>query len=259
MREEAGLSIEDAAVALDKHRNSLYRLEAGETRLDVHLARSMMDVYDHYDPDLIEDVRDALKPRWWMKFGMSALGYVDLETEAREIRELGLVYVPGLLQTRPYMQAIFEADALKRTRNELKTQVEVRLIRQRRLVDEDHPLHLVALLDESALRQTIGGPDVMREQLEHLVMMAELNTVTLRVLPRNVGAHGGQTGSFTLLDFPDPEDRTILYVEYPTGSIQVEEPVEVRRARLLFDRLLDRALGSEDSVALVEQVLTECE
>jgi transcriptional regulator with XRE-family HTH domain len=259
MREAAGMSVEDAAVALDKHRNSLYRLEAGETRLDVHLARSMMDVYDYYDPNLIEDVRDALKPRWWMKFGMRALGYVDLETEAEEIRELGLVYVPGLLQTKPYMQAIFEADALKRTRNEFNTQVEVRLIRQRRLIDDERPLHVFALLDESALHQTIGGPEVMREQLEHLVMMAELNTVTLRVLPRNAGAHGGQTGSFVLLDFPDPEDRTILYVEYATGSIQVEEPTEVWRAKLLFDHLLDRALNLEDSVALIEQVIAEHE
>lgn len=58
------MTVEDAAIALDKHRNSLYRLEAGETRLDVHLARSMMDVCDHYDPTLIDDVRDALKPQW---------------------------------------------------------------------------------------------------------------------------------------------------------------------------------------------------
>ncbi len=253
------MTIEDAALALDKHRNSLYRLEAGETKVDVHLARSMMDVYDHYDPNLIDDVRDALKPQWWMKFGMRALGYIDLETEARETRELALIYIPGLLQTQPYMQAIFEADALKRTRTELKAQVQVRTIRQRRLIEEDDPLHLLALVDESALHQTIGGSGVMRDQLEHLVIMAELGTVTLRVLPRSIGAHGGQTGSFTLLDFPDPEDRTILYVEYPTGSIQVEEPTEVRRAKLLFEHLLDQALSLEDSVSLIEQIIAEHE
>ncbi|MFJ6671925.1 helix-turn-helix transcriptional regulator [Actinosynnema sp. NPDC091369] len=259
MREAAGMTIEDAAVALDKHRNSLYRLEAGETRVDVHLARSMMDVYDHYDPNLIDDVRDALKPQWWMKFGMRAMGYVDLETEARETRELALVYIPGLLQTEPYMRAIFEADALRRTRAELKAQVQIRTIRQRRLIEEEDPLHLLALIDEGAFHQAIGGPEVMRDQLEHLVIMAELNTVTVRVLPRSIGAHGGQNGSFTLLDFPDPEDRTILYVEYPTGSIQVEEPTEVRRAKLLFDHLLDRALSPEDSASLIEQIIAEHE
>jgi len=259
MREAAGMTIEDAALALDKHRNSLYRLEAGETKLDVHLARSMMDVYDHYDPNLIDDVRDALKPQWWMKFGMRAMGYVDLETEAKRVRELALTYIPGLLQTQPYMQAIFEADALKRTRTEFKTDVQVRTIRQRRLIDEEEPLDLLALIDESALHQTIGGPEVMRDQLEHLVIMSELSTVTLRVLPRDIGAHGGQTGSFALLDFPDPEDRAILYVEYPTGSIQVEEPTEVWRTKLLFDHLLDRALSPDDSVALIEQIIAEHE
>jgi hypothetical protein len=234
-------------------------LEAGETRVDVHLARSMMDVYDQYDPNLIDDVRDASKPQWWMKFGMRAMGYVDLETEAKEVRELALMCIPGLLQTQPYMQAIFEADALKRTRTEFKADVQMRMIRQRRLIEDEQPLHLFAVLDESALRQTIGGLQVMREQLEHLVITAELSTVTLRVLPRSIGAHGGKTGSFALLDFPDPEDRTILYVEYPTGSIQVEEPTEVWRAKLLFDHLLDRALSPDDSVALIEQIIAEHE
>ncbi len=148
MREAAGMTIEDAAVALDKHRNSLYRLEAGETKVDVHLARSMMDVYDQYDPDLLDQVRDALKPRLWMKFGMRAMGYVDLETEAKEINELALIYIPGLLQTQPYMKAIFASGALKRV--EQGTEIQVRLIRQRRLTDDAEPLHLVALIDESA-------------------------------------------------------------------------------------------------------------
>lgn len=257
MREAAGMTIEDAAIALDKHRNSLYRLEAGETRLDVHLARSMMDVYDQYDPNLVDDVRDALKPEWWMKFGMRAMGYVDLETEAREVRELALIYIPGLLQTQPYMKAIFESGTLNRV--EQGTEAQVRLIRQRRLTDDTQPLDLLALIDESALRQTIGGAGVMRDQLEHLVMMAELSTVTLHVLPRTIGAHGGQGGAFALLDFPDPEDRTMLYVGYGIGSIHIEEPGEVRRAKLLFDHLLERALGPGDSVALIEQIIAEYE
>lgn len=259
MREEAGLSIEDAAVALDKHRNSLYRLEAGETRLDVHLARSMMDVYDHYDPDLIDQVRDALRPGWWTAFGLRDMGYVDVETEASAVLELALVLIPGLLQTESYARTVLEANSLKRTKPELITQVKVRMIRQQRLTSEQNPLRLVALVDESALRQRIGGVEVMRDQLAHLVMVAELDTVNLRVLPSDLGAHAGQEGAFTLLDFSDPEDPSLLYVSHATGSLHIEDPEQVWRARMRFDQLLGRALSPENSVALIERILAERE
>ncbi|MCE6998079.1 DUF5753 domain-containing protein [Saccharothrix sp. S26] len=253
------MTIEDAAAALDKHRNSLYRLEAGETRLDVHLARSMMDVYDHYDPDLIDQVREALKPGWWTAFGLRDMGYVDLETEASTVWELALILLPGLLQTESYARAVLETGSLKRTKPELVNQVKVRMIRQQRLTSEANALRLVALVDESALWQRIGGEAVMRDQLNHLVMVAELDTVTLRVLPRDLGFHAGQDGAFTLLDFSDAEDPSMLYVPHATGSLHIEDPEQVRRARMLVDHLLERALGSEDSIALIERILAERE
>ncbi|WP_461121391.1 helix-turn-helix domain-containing protein [Saccharothrix stipae] len=259
MREAAGMTIEDAAAALDKHRNSLYRLEAGETRLDVHLARSMMDVYDHYDPDLIDQVREALRPGWWTAFGLRDMGYVDVETAACAVSDLALVRIPGLLQTEPYARAVLEASSLKRTKPELATQVKVRMIRQRRLTSDEAPLRLTALVDEVALRQRIGGEEVMRDQLNHLSMVAELDTVVLRVLPTALGAHAGQRGAYTLLDFPEPEDAPLLYVSYATGALHIEDRDEVGRAKLLFNHLLGQALGPEDSIALIERILAERE
>ncbi|MEV8441024.1 helix-turn-helix transcriptional regulator [Actinosynnema sp. NPDC051121] len=259
MREAAGMTIEDAAAALDKHRNSLYRLEAGETRLDVHLARSMMDVYDQYDPDLIDLVREALKPGWWTAFGLRDMGYVDLETEASAVSELALVRIPGLLQTEPYARAVLEASSLKRTKPELATQVKVRMIRQHRLTSEEDSLRLAALVDEVALRQRIGGEEVMRDQLNHLVMVAELDTVVLRVLPTDLGAHVGQRGAFTLLDFADPEDPPLLYISHAVGALHIEDREQVGRAKLLFDHLLGQALGPEDSIAMIERILAERE
>jgi len=257
MREQSGMTVDEAALALDKKRNTLYRIEAGESLADVHLARSMMDIYDVYLPNLLDDVRDAQKPGWWVNFGLKAMGYVDVETEAYMVRELALIHIPGLLQTEHYMRAVFEAYSLKRSKAELASQIKVRMIRQNRLTNEAEPLNLVALVDECALRQMIGGPDVMRDQLNHLIMMAELSTVTLHVLPRGLGAHAGQTGSFTMVEFPDAEDSPLLYVEYPTGSIHVEDGEEVGRARLLLDHLLGRALGPDDSVAVIEQIIAE--
>jgi len=254
MREQADMSLDKACVLLDKTRSSLQRLEAGETRLDVHLVRSMMDVYDQFVPDLIDRTRDALKPGWWVSYGIKDMGYVDVETEAAVVRELTLLHLPGLLQTEGYMRALFKADPLKRTKEHLANDIAVRLIRQDRLVAEKNPLQLMALVDEAALRKTIGGPKVMRAQLEHMIGMAELPTVTLRVLPEDLGGHAGITGSFIVLEFPDPTDPDLLYVEYPTGSTHIEEIDEVSRARLLFDHLSSRALSPTDSLAVIERV-----
>ncbi len=249
------MSIDEAALALDKKRTSMYRIEAGESRVDVHLARSMMDVYDVYVPRLLDDVRYALEPGWWVKYGHNGLGYADLETEAAVVREMSLSYVPGLLQTPAYMQAVFEASQLRRTKSVLANQVEIRKRRQRRLTDEERPLKLIALIDESALRRMERHSELKAEQLEHLVIMSDLPSVTLRVLSGEVGIHGGLTGAFTLLEFPDPEDQDMLYIEYPTGASHFEDESDVAQARLVFEHVSAKAMSHEKSVALIERML----
>ncbi|MFD9735594.1 helix-turn-helix transcriptional regulator [Umezawaea sp. NPDC059074] len=257
MREQAGMTIDEAALALDKKRTSMYRIEAGESQVDVHLARSMMDVYDVYLPRLLDDVRYALEPGWWVKYGYTVLGYVDLESEASVVREMSLSYVPGLLQTPAYMQAVFEASQLRRTRSEIANQVEIRKIRQLRLTDEQRPLNLIGLIDESALRRLDRHPELKVEQLESLVIMSDLSTVTLRVLSEDVGIHGGLTGAFTLLEFPDQEDPDMLYIEYPIGASHFEDASDVARARLVFEHVVAQAMSHSESVALIEGMLTE--
>ena len=157
MRLDARMSIQVAAKALDKDVQALYRIEAAETRVDVHLVRSMMDLYDAYDPDLLDQVRDALKADWWRAFGITGYGYLDLETEASIIRELSLLTIPGLLQTEPYMRALFAAYNPKQGGEDMENSVAVRLIRQRRLTDPDNPLVIDAIIDEAALRKMVGG------------------------------------------------------------------------------------------------------
>jgi hypothetical protein len=105
---------------------------------------------------------------------------VALEAGAREVREFSLTAVPGLLQTADYARALFESAAIPLSEEERERQVEVRMIRQKRLYSEDDPLKLLALVDESVLRRPIGGAKVLRGQLEHLVMVAEADTVVLR-------------------------------------------------------------------------------
>jgi hypothetical protein len=215
-----------------------------------------MDVYDQYDPDLVELARDAAKPGWWRRYGIDDRGFIAMETEAAKELELSLMYVPGLLQTEAYMEAVF-ASGLGAISGGRKPSAAVRLHRHRRLIDEEYPLELVAIIDESALRKEVGGTDVMREQLRHLARQAELPSVTLHVLTNRGGAHAGMDGSFTLLDFVEDEDPDLLYISYITGSLHIENPEEVAAAKLVFERLQTAALTPGESTALVEQVASQ--
>lgn len=255
LREDAGHTLEVAAPMLDKTRSALQRIESGETRPDVHLVRSMMDLYDIYDPCLLDEVREALKPPWYRAYGVQDRGYFDVETEAAHLTQFVLIDVPGLLQTESYIRALFTTGP-RRTQRQVNDAVAVRLIRQRRLTDEDRPLELVAIVHEAALRREVGGPGVMKEQLLRLVEMSELPTVTLQVIPLSEGTYSVPNGEVVLLRFPDPGDLELLYVEYSTGSIHIEDPTEVKEAKLMFEQLRTDALTPADSVALIERLIT---
>jgi transcriptional regulator with XRE-family HTH domain len=256
LREQSGHTLDEAAPKLDKTRSALHRIENGETRADVHLIRSMMDIYDCYDPDLIDEAREALKPRWFRAFGVEDLGYIDVETEAAQVNEFSLAVVPGLMQTKAYMQAVFD-QGYRRSPREINNDVVVRLIRQRRLTDEDRPLEIIAVIAEAVLHREVGSLEVMREQLRHLVEISALPTVTLQVTPLKYSKHDVPAGAFALLGFADPADPELLYIEYVSGSLHIEDDDEVREARLVFDQLRTDALSPADSVALIERLAIE--
>jgi transcriptional regulator with XRE-family HTH domain len=255
IREGANLTLTEAASRLDKTRSALQRIETGVTRADVHFVRSAMDIYDHYDENLLDEAREAMKPPWFRAFGIEDAGYVDVETYAASVKEFSGLMLPGLLHTEAYVHALFAHSRRRRSPEQLHNDIEVRLIRQERLTSQHDPLELSVIVDESALRREVGGPGVMREQLRHLVEMAELPGVTLQALPLRM--HSALDGNFTLLSFHDRDDPDLLYVEYATGALHIEEDDEVRACRLKFDRLGVEALSPDDSVALIKRISQE--
>lgn len=254
LRERAGLTLDEASSRLDKKRSSLHRVEMGETRADVHLVRSMMDLYECADYDLIEQAREALKPPWFRTYGVDDLGYIDVETYASQACIFGGLKLPGLLQSEAYVRALFAGSRRKRTREQIDNDIKVRLIRKQRLLDEDNPLELVAIIDEAALRRQVGGPEVMRKQLRHLIEMVGLRMVTLQVMPLGGGAHSAMDGAFTLLSFPEPKDPDLLYVEHTAGALHIEDSDKLREARLIFDQLRTEALSPVESIELISRM-----
>jgi transcriptional regulator with XRE-family HTH domain len=258
MREQARLSIEEAAPQLDCSVSKLTRIEGARQGVDTHLARSMLDLYDVGGDRWTETlamVKEARKRPWWKQYGIGDdSGYVQFETDAELAQMFVPAFVPGLLQTREYARVMFTSGVVERSAERLEAQLEVRMIRQRRLTDTANPLRLAAVVGESALRNPIGAPDVMRAQLAHLVEAAELDTVTLQVLPAHPGPHGSLASGFTVLSFGDLDEPDLGYVEHALGAAHVEGEQEVLLARKKFDQLRTIALRPADSLALLHEI-----
>lgn len=257
LRGAAGLTVETAAPRLDWSSSKLSRIENAQQAVDVHGVRSMLDLYDvggERWTELIMLTREAREKGWWRAYGFDDRGYVPLEAEATLVRDYTLGYVPGLLQTADYARALFQASLVRRSEAALENEIEVRMIRQRRLTTDEHPLELLAIVDESVLYRPVGGPEVMRVQLARLVEAAALDRVTFQVLPTGTGAHPAMSAVFTVLSFGDLGVPDLAYTEHPMGAVQMEKEADVARATLVFDRLWSLTLSPADSVALVRQV-----
>jgi transcriptional regulator with XRE-family HTH domain len=260
LREEAGLTLDAAAPALDWSPSKLSRIENAHQAVDVHSVRSMLDLYDVGGArwtELVELTREARRRGWWRAYGLDDKGYLPLEAEASLVRDFTVTYVPGLLQTADYARALFSASLRRRTTEGLERDVTVRMIRQERLISEERALELVAIVEEAALHRPVGGSAIMRAQLAHLMEAAALDAVTLQVLPAGLGAHAGMDGAFTLLSFDGLGEPDMAYVEHPMGAAHIEKEEDVARASLVFDHLRSAALSPADSVALVERAAAQ--
>lgn len=260
LRLHAGLTIEAAAPRLDVSASKLSRNENAHQGVDVHIVRSMLDLFDIGGDrweEILELTREANAKGWWRAYGLDDQGYVPLESEASTVRDYTVTYVPGLLQTADYARALLGTSVRSPSPAVVERDVAVRMIRQERLTSAERPLELLAVIDEAALHRGLGGRVVMRAQLAHLIGATALDSVIVQVLPAEVAAHPALDGAFTLLSFEGLGEPDMGYVEHPMGSVHIEKAEHVTQARLVFDRLCSMALSPDESVALIEQVVTQ--
>jgi hypothetical protein len=258
LREQAGLTLEEAAPKLDFSVSRLSRIENAQVRIDVHWVRGMLDLYDVGGDrwtELVELAREANQPGWWKAYGLGRHNwYLGYETEAARVQVFTLGYVPGLMQTADYARALMLAVPMGRTAKDLDNEVAARMHRQQRLRSVDNRLELVAVIDEAALHRQVGGRDVMREQLVRIAEVAELDTATLHVLPFAAGAHAALASEFTIINFGDLGEPDMAYVEHALGAMTLDKEADVARAKLTFERVLSDALNPAESQALVRRL-----
>jgi hypothetical protein len=206
---------------------------------------------------MLELARMARVKDWWHQYSGAIPEwfqfYVGLEAAASAMQEYNAELVTGLLQTEAYARAVMAAAMRADADEELERQIAVRLERQKRLTAPDAPV-LWAVMNEAVLHRQVGGPAVMADQLAHIGQLAARPNVTVQVLPFTAGAHPAMLGSFTVMQFPDPADRDVVYLEAETGALYLEKPADVRRYSLMIDYLRAQALGPAESRALMAQL-----
>ena len=256
---------EAAAAQLGWSSAKVSRIETARTPVTVSDLRKLLNLYHARDTDtdrLVDLARTSRERGWWESFVGEAPSeyatYIGLEAEASSISSFCAILVPGLLQTEDYARAMISSLLLMPPR-EVERLVQVRRIRQDRIYRAAKvPLTLRTVLDESILRRQIGGPDVLRDQLKHLVSTAaELHNVELQVLPYSAGAHPAIDGTFTILSFPRPGDPEIVTLEHLDSHLFIEGEKAVYRYTLVLNELVTKALDPVESLAFIKQVIKD--
>lgn len=219
-REEAGVTIEAVADRLRCSTSKVSRIETGHTSATPRDVRAMLDIYGidgDESAELVQISREARQKGWWHPYSTVLTGaYVGLEAEANSVRAYEQQVVPGLLQTEEYARAMIRSARPDISADEVERRVRVRMERQSLLMQDD-PIDLWMVLDEAVVSRPVGGDAVMRAQIHHLVVTAELPNVTLQVLPFAAARTPAWTERSQFSTSPSP--RT------PTSSTRRTRPV----------------------------------
>lgn len=261
-RQDAGRSLEDAARALRVTSLTIRRLEKAEVALKPLYVEKLLETYGADRQEIDEFVvlaERANEPGWWHTYRdvlpnwFSA--YVSLEAGARTLRTYEPHYVTGLLQTHAYARGVLRGGFPNEADDDLARRVDLRLRRQSLLERPDAPT-LWVVMEEAVLHRVVGGPEVMREQIERLLEVSELEHVSVDVVPFTAGAHVGACAPFTYFRFEEPELPDIVYTEVLSGAMYLDQRADVA-AHLEAHSRMSLLTSDADSKALLNRMRKE--
>jgi len=258
LRQEKGLTVEQVAARLMCSPSKVSRMETSFRAGTLRDVRDLCDLYgvtDDAERDrMMSLAREGKQTGWWQGYDLDYFAtYVGLEAEAAGIKYFQSTIVPGLMQTPDYARAMHEAGIPKFSPERIDQLIEVRLTRQRLLAQEP-PLRLDAVLDEAVLHRAVGGPTVMTAQLDRLIEASNQPNITMQVIPYRVGAHPAMDSTFNILEFAGGMP-SVVYVEGLVGWIYVERPQDIDRYQQVFEHLRTVALSPQDSVELLAKIV----
>ncbi|MEV6425132.1 helix-turn-helix transcriptional regulator [Streptomyces sp. NPDC051662] len=263
LRVAAGKTQQEAAQILSATATKIVKMERGWVPMRDPDIKALCQLYEVKDPEAVNRMLELAKTDrerrkvkgWWNDTPTIAtqVEYIEMEDGAHRVRQWQLALIPGLFQTPEYVRAMCVADMSWDDIDRIEDVVTGRAKRQERLYGEQ-PLRIHAVIWEGALRQLMGGPEVMSRQLAHLCELAELPNVQIQVLPFRAGAHPCSGGPFNILSFGEDEAVDVVHMDALGSTIWIENAEESAVFATLFDRAARASLSPYDSVRFINSI-----
>ena len=265
LRDQRGMSPAEVCKAMSwKSHSKLNRIENGVVTIQPVEVQVLLQVYGVVDHEEIESLKQlaaiSRERKWWSKHSLSSeyKEFIAFENEASHLYAYQALLVPGILQTPDYARSsISQLLRLSPHDKSVDERLDVRMNRQASLMvrlDGADPPALTQAIDEAVLLRAVGGVDVMRAQLRHLLELAERPTVTLVVPPISGGGHPGLGGSFELLEFVGRGDADVAFIESMVSDTVVNEPEQTATLREIMDVLVEECPTGPDAVKQIKKI-----
>jgi transcriptional regulator with XRE-family HTH domain len=259
------LTQEQVAREMDWSLSKVIRIESASSGISANDLKALLQLYGVKDSGQVDSLltlaRAARERSWWSAYRdvapSSLLQLIEYESAASVVRQFETTFIPGILQTEDYARAVIQDYYDERPGSDrLRALVDLR-IRREDLFDADNRPSFQFSLDEAVIRRLVGGSSVMRHQLRRLIEVADKPNVTVEVIPFSAGLHPGMSGPFEIIEFADPSDSDIVFLESPRGDIVSDDPEETLKYREAFEGLAKAALGPRDSMARIAKIADE--
>ncbi|MGP3924484.1 helix-turn-helix domain-containing protein [Streptomyces sp. 8N616] len=264
-RTAAGLTQPQAADALSATAAKIAKMERGWVPFRDPDVVALCALYGLTDQKTVNDLLELAKldrgrrkaKGWWKRYPDVAIAeYIAMEDVAVRMRTWQVALVPGLLHTPEYTAALARDQAMLDDPDVIKQCVEVKQNRQKRLHGEK-PLQVWAVVWEPVLRQRVGGADVMRRQLEHLLRVSHYPNVVFQVVPLSGGGFPGMIGPFNIASFAESTALDVVYADNASGTIWLESEADALAHDKIFKQTVRLALSEQDSRDLVDRICKE--